>query len=307
MSKLRLGTRASKLALAQADIVIGLLKSTPNRPSVELVQVSTLGDRVSPERLAELGGKGAFVGDLETMLQRGEIDAAVHSMKDLPMKLGKGLSISCTPAREDRRDVLVSSGGGTLEDLPQGARVGTSSLRRRAQIRRQARRVEVVDMSGNVDTRLRKVAEGRYDAIVLAAAGIIRLGEAGRITQFFSVAEMMPAPCQGAIAVELREDDLETGQHLKKIDDKRVRAETEAERAFATELGSDCDVPAGASAASRDGSIVLSGLIISPDGGKAVKGTLRGNAAAAAELGRTLARDLLSRGGQEILREVVAA
>lgn len=307
MRRLRLGTRASKLALTQAEIVIGLLKSTPSMPSVELVQVSTLGDRVSPERLAELRGKGAFVGDLETMLQNGEIDAAVHSMKDLPMKLGKGLSISSTPAREDRRDVLVSAGGKSLQDLPEGARVGTSSLRRSAQIRRQARRVEVVDMSGNVDTRLSKVAGGRYDAIVLAAAGIIRLGQAVRITQYFSVEEVMPAPCQGAIAVEVRKDDMETDNLFKKIDNRRVRAETAAERAFATELGSDCDVPAGASAASAGGSLVVSGLILSPDGGRTVKSTLTGTPGAAAELGRTLANDLLSRGGQEILREVMAA
>ena len=282
-----------------------MLESAVDGVKVKLVPASTMGDRLQPQLLPAVRGKGVFVGDLEKMLQRGEIDAAVHSMKDLPTSLGEGLEISAVPAREDRRDVLVSSDGSRLEQLHPGAKVGTSSLRRRAQVLAKRAELSVVEITGNVDTRLRKVQNGDYDAIILAAAGLIRLGEGDRITQYFDADDIAPAPCQGALAVEVARGS-GIGKVVAAVDDKVLRAETMSERAFAETLGSDCDVPAGASANCEAGGLSIAGVILTPDGSRSVRGRVAGAAERAPELGRALARDLLSKGGAEILEGVAA-
>jgi hydroxymethylbilane synthase len=304
MRRIRVGTRRSRLATIQTESVVELIRARFRDVTVELVPTTTLGDRLPPERRAEAQGKAAFTEEIEVLLQKGEIDIAVHSMKDLPVTLPHGLMIGATPVRADPRDALVSNDGrSTMATLGRGAVLGTSSVRRKAQLRAIRKDISPVDLHGNVDTRLVRMGENHLDGIVVAVAGLERLGESARITQRFSVNEMVPAPCQGAIAVEMREGDDETFEVLSAVDDTRVRTETSCELSFARTIGGDCDLPAGACATLVDGRLTLVGVILSADGGTVVKRSAVSTASGAAGLGSRLASELLDDGGSEILRD----
>lgn len=302
MRKIKIGTRKSKLAIRQTEIVTGLIKSRFPQLQLEIIPLSTLGDRLPLEKRAETEGKAAFTEEIEASLMEGTIDVAIHSMKDIPNKIHKGLTIGATPVRADPRDVLVSQSGRAFGELRSGAMIGTSSLRRKAQLLSMRRDISVVDLHGNVDTRLSKIGHSGIDGIVIAAAGLERLGESRRITQYFTLAEMVPAPAQGAIAVEIRKDDDQMANIVLAIDNRDVRAETTSERAFATALGLDCDVPAGACASLKKNELRLTGSIASLDGREIIRGSLVSDRRGAEKLGRQLAAQLLQNGGEKILR-----
>ncbi len=303
----RIGARSSRLSQAQTATVLDLItKRLGDSVKLEFVPVRTRGDRLPPDakrNRTKAGAKGAFTGDIETLLLKGEIDIAIHSMKDLTSNPTKGLVIGATPPRSDPRDALISAGGGAIETLPKGAKVGTSSLRRKAQLLDLRQDLEVVELHGNVDTRLRMVAgrkepEGAIrglDAIVLAVAGLERLGESSRISQKFSIDEMVPAVGQGIIAVQMRRGDKDMAKVVSQIDDEATSLESKCERAFAQRLGVDCYVPVGGCARASAGSIRIVGMVSKEDGTELRRKTLRGDPAEAAALGRRLADDLLAR------------
>ncbi len=290
--------------MVQAEIVVSMIRSIHPTAEVEVVPVSTLGDRLPLEKRAEVEGKGAFTEDLEALLANGTVDVGVHSMKDLPMKLGAGLVIAATPVRADPRDALVSREGATLASLKQGATLGTSSLRRKAQLRALRRDLRVSDLHGNVDTRLRRMGELGIDGIVLAAAGLERLGRADRITQYFDIDELVPAPCQGTIALEAREDDQVILRLLGALDNKEVRTVSTCERSFATRLGGDCDIPVGFYASLEGPTLKLVGAVLSPDGGRVVRHASEALASDPTAAGKDFADELLQLGGRQILEAV---
>jgi hydroxymethylbilane synthase len=297
---LRVGARASRLSKSQVSIVSNLLKRSASDLELEFIPVKTLGDRRAPApremRTSPAGEKGAFTGDIEELLLSGKIDVAIHSMKDLLSELPAGLVIGATPPRGDPRDALISGSGRALDKLPRGARVGTSSLRRKAQLLGIRRDIEVVDLHGNVDTRIRKTLEdegSRLDAVVLAVAGLERIGESGRISQTFSIDEMVPAVGQGIIAVQMRAGDVEVSRVLSSIDDEATRLESGCERAFAQHLGADCNVPVGGCARVSGNSISLTGVLANEDLSALAKRRVKGPSADAEELGRKLAEQLL--------------
>jgi hydroxymethylbilane synthase len=296
----RIGARSSRLSQAQTAIVSGLLKrSFGDALALEFVHVKTLGDRVPPAKRSHerAGAKAAFTGDIEALLLDGKIDIAIHSMKDLTSDLTEGLAIGATPPRSDPRDALVAGKGGTIKTLPAHAKVGTSSLRRKAQLLKMRRDLEVVELHGNVDTRLRKLLADDgpdLDAIVLAVAGLERIGEAARISQRFSIDEMVPAAGQGIIAVQMRKDDRDIAELLAKIDDEVTRLESRSERAFAQRLGADCNVPVGGCARVSGANIRMVGMLAKEDGSQLRQKDVAGPRSEAAELGTRLAEELLS-------------
>ncbi len=305
---LRIGTRGSALAMAQARTVADAVAAATGTP-VELVEISTAGDR-STAPVPELG-VGVFVSALRDALAAKEIDAAVHSYKDLPTAVVDGLHVAAVPPREDPRDALVSRDGATLRQLPPGARVGTGAPRRTAQLRALGFGLDVVGVRGNVDTRLRKVADGELDAVVLACAGLARLGRADEITEVLDPAQVLPAPAQGALAVECRADDTDLVAALATVDHPVSRVAVTAERALLAGLEAGCSAPvAGFTEISPAGAgleIRLHGAVIRPDGTRTVRlsrasTTSDDSAAAVAEqLGRDLAADLLTAGARTIL------
>jgi hydroxymethylbilane synthase len=303
----RIGARSSRLSQAQTATVSDLIrKRFGGRLALELITVKTLGDRLPPEarrRRGQAGAKGAFTGDIEALLLKGEIDVAVHSMKDLTSDLTQGLTIGATPPRSDPRDALIASGGKTIETLPKGAKVGTSSLRRKAQLLGMRRDLKVVELHGNVDTRLRSVvgsdrapAIRGLDAVVLAVAGLERLGESARITQTFSVDEMVPAVGQGIIAVQMRRDDRDMARVLSQIDDEATALESSCERAFAQRLGVDCYVPVGGCAKASGAKMTIVGMMANEDGTGMRRKAIGGDSSDAVSLGTKLAEELLTRG-----------
>jgi hydroxymethylbilane synthase len=315
--KLRLGSRASALALAQSRMVADAVRRKTGR-DVELVEITTVGDR-STAPVANLG-VGVFVSALRDALTAKEIDFAVHSYKDLPTSLhegpgprgstaprtfGEGLRIAAVPPREDPRDVLVARDGLTLTELPDGARLGTGAIRRIAQIAALGRNLECVPIRGNVDTRLRKVAKGELDGVVLARAGLSRLGRAAEATEILDPMLMLPAPAQGALAVECREDDDELLELLAALDDPGTRAAVTAERALLAELEAGCSAPVAALAEIAEGDIgpeiYLRGAVFSPDGRFAVRLSRTGTLAEAEQVGRLLAAHLLAEGADSVL------
>ncbi|MGC8853147.1 MAG: hydroxymethylbilane synthase, partial [Hydrogenobacter sp.] len=237
--KLRIGTRKSKLALWQANFIKEKLEKKGHQ--VELVLITTSGDKIQDVPLAKIGGKGLFVKEIEEALMRKEIDLAVHSLKDVPMALPEGLTIGAITERENPFDVLISSKGIPFEELPQDAKIGTSSLRRQVQVKRRRRDLRVENLRGNVDTRIRKLQEGLYDAIILAYAGVKRMGMEDKITQVLE--DFIPAVGQGSLAIEIREDDQDVWQVVKELDHPESRARAECERAFLRELQGGCQVP----------------------------------------------------------------
>jgi hydroxymethylbilane synthase len=299
-----LGTRASALARAQTDLVAARLASV--RPALECTTrvISTAGDRTqdSGEPLPSIGGKGLFTAELERALRDGAIDVAVHSLKDLPTEDAPGLAIGAVTEREDVRDCLVARTAGSLEELPVGAVVGTSSLRRSAQLAALRPDLEIRSIRGNVDTRIRKVADGEYDAAVLAAAGIRRLRLDHVVTEWLSDETMLPAPGQGALAIQCRVDDRSVLALLAALDDPAARAETTAERAFLRRLGGGCAAPVAALAATTTTPRVrLQGLVASVDGRQVVRVTGEGEPA---DVGERLAEEALSLGADRILAGV---
>lgn len=301
---LRLGTRGSPLALAQARIVADALTAATGTP-VELVSIATAGDR-STAPVAQLG-IGVFVSALREALAAKEIDAAVHSYKDLPTAPADGLSVAAVPERADPRDALVARDRRRLADLPAGARVGTGAPRRVAQLRALGQGLELVPVRGNVDTRLRRVADGELDAVVLARAGLDRLGRGGEVTETLAPAVLLPAPAQGALAVECRTADGHLLDLLGALDHPPTRAAVSAERGFMSTLEAGCSAPVAALAVPArsewrlDGELRLDGAAVSPDGSRTLRLVRTGAAAAPAELGRLLAAELLDGGARTLL------
>ena len=294
MPSLRLATRGSKLSLVQSDIAADALRAADPTLDIDYVLVRTEGDvdRTSP--LHVIGGRGVFVRAVEHALLDGRADIAMHSLKDVPTAAVEGLTLAAILTRGDPRDVLVASGGRRLAELPAGARVGTGSVRRKLLLHALRPDLDVVDIRGNVDTRLGKVASGEYDAVVIAAAGLDRLGRFDEATQVFEALEFLPSPGQGAIAVQCRVDDAATVERLLAVDDAGTRAAVEAERGFLAELGAGCSLPVGAFA-QVDGDLIALRAMLGDDAAEHARfGDAAGPAAEGAELGRGLARQLLA-------------
>jgi len=301
---LRLGTRGSPLALAQSRQVAAALEASHPGLRVHLTVIRTSGDRIQDLPLAKVGGKGLFVKEIEEALLQGRIEVAAHSMKDLPASLPPGLTLGAITVREEAGDVLVAREARSLEALPPGARIGTSSLRRQAQLLHRRPDLCVLPLRGNVDTRLRKLTEGDLDAIVVAAAGLKRLGlrPEGAIPLPLDVS--LPAPGQGALGVEIRERDAATAALVAVLDDRVSRIAVTAERAFLRRLGGDCQIPIGAYGRVEGDALTLTGLVASPDGKALVRDALTGPAHEAESLGTGLAERLLAQGADRILRDL---
>jgi hydroxymethylbilane synthase len=301
---LRLGTRASTLALTQSQLVADALSAASGVP-VELVHVSTYGDR-STEAIAQLGGTGVFVSALRDALHAGTVDLAVHSFKDLPTAPTPGLTVAAVPPREDPRDVLVARDGLTLGELPPGSRIGTGAPRRMAQLRALGLGLEIVPIRGNVDTRMGKVTAGELDAVVLARAGLARIGRLAAVTEVLDPIQVLPAPAQGALAVECRRDDARVRELLAALDDPAARACVAAERAVLAALEAGCSAPVAAHAElteAEDGSaeLWLRASVTAIDGSDSVRDSISGPADQAESLGRQLAAELLDRGAADLM------
>ena len=302
--EIKIGTRASLLAVTQSTMIKELIKRQHPGISIEMVKITTTGDKILDVPLAKVGGKGLFVKELEDALLDGRADLAVHSMKDVPTELPDGLHLGVVTERENPRDAFVSNTYASVLDLPQGATVGTSSLRRKSQLACLRPDLMIEDLRGNVDTRLRKLDEGQYDAIILASAGLNRLGKADRITSFIEPVQMLPAIGQGALGIELRVDDAELLEGISFLNHRATATAVTAERAFLKRLEGGCQVPIGAFGTTEGGNVTLTGLIASVDGRQILKEEATAPAASAAELGTMLAEKLLERGGRKILDEV---
>ncbi len=300
MSALRLGTRRSALALAQAGGVAATLIAQTGR-DVELVEVTTRGD-TDPGAIEQMGGTGVFVSALRDALLNGEVDLAVHSLKDLPTAPAEGLTLAAIPAREDPRDVLCCPAGLTLGELPTGARVGTGSPRRAAQLRALGMGIEVVPIRGNVDTRLKKAIDGEYDAVVLARAGLARLDRLDAVTEVLDPIQLLPAPGQGALAVECVAGS-EVEALLRTLDDPDTRACVTAERALLAALEAGCTAPVGALCDLAEDELYLRAVACAPDGSDVLRQSLTGPMTDPEELGRRLAKVLLDDGATELMGE----
>jgi len=299
---LRVGTRGSALALAQSGAIAGVIADRAGASS-ELVRVKTEGD-INTGPLAAIGGTGIFVTAVRTALADGRVDVIVHSFKDLPTAPAPGLTLAAVPTRENPFDALCARDGLTLDTLPVGARVGTGSPRRVAQLLRRRPDLRVEPVRGNVDTRLRFVSDGDLDAVVLAVAGLTRLDRTGAISETFGPDVMLPAPAQGALAVECRAADLETawyGPAVESLDCREARAAAAAERSLLATLEAGCIAPVGAYATVTDGTVTLRAAVIAVDGASLVAGDLAGSVDEATAVGRNLALDLLSRGAADLL------
>ncbi len=303
MSKscLTLATRKSQLALWQAEHVAERLRQLDPTLEVRLLPLSTRGDELLDRSLADIGGKGLFLKELERAMLAGEADLAVHSLKDMPAELEPGFVLAAVLERADAADAFVSPGHETLADLPAGARVGTSSLRRRAQLRAQRPDLEVADLRGNVNTRLAKLGAGDYDAIILAVAGLERLGLGEHIRSRLAPPEWLPAPGQAALAVECRVDDIQLRGRLAALEHQPSRIAVEAERAMNRHLGGDCSVPVAAFAEVAGDRLFLQGLVGDVAGGRLLRATATGSIKHPENLGLEVARDLLARGAAEFL------
>ena len=295
------GTRGSSLALLQTDEILDQLRSVHADIDFQVRTISTGGDASSEAPLASLG-RGIFVKEIERALLDGELDMAVHSLKDMPTYLPDGLTIGAVCKRRDPRDVLVDRWGYTLAQLPPQARIGTSSPRRAAQLMALRRDVEVLTIRGNVDTRLRKAAGDQYDGVVLAAAGIIRMGLEGEVTEFLSPDDFVPAPGQGALAVEVREDDEEMLALLSAVEDPQTRCAVTAERAFLEALGGGCQVPVGAYALLDGDNMVLTAFLSSPDASSIFKNRVQGGVGDPHGLAKDAHRQLIESGAGTLLR-----
>jgi hydroxymethylbilane synthase len=303
-SRLRIATRKSPLALWQANHVRDALLVRHPELDVELLTMTTQGDKILDTPLAKVGGKGLFVKELETGMLEGRADLAVHSMKDVPVEFPQGLCLAAVLPREDPRDVLISNTCSSIDELPQGARLGTSSLRRQSQLRARRPDLQILDLRGNVNTRLSKLDNGEYDAIMLAAAGVKRMGWEARITEFLPPEQFLPAIGQGAIGIEIRDEDARLHELVADLNDAQTAIRISAERALNEALQGGCQVPIAGYSEISHGVILLRALVGRPDGTELVQGVISGKPEDAEELGRVLAEDLLSRGAKQILDEV---
>ena len=300
----RIGTRGSKLALKQSHWVQEKLEARHPDLRVELVRIKTTGDRVLDSPLSRIGGKGLFVKEIEDALLRGEVDAAVHSMKDVPAQLPDPLTLGVFPERESPHDAFISEKTPSLDTLPHGARVGTSSLRRGAQLLHLRPDLVMSPMRGNVDTRLGKLASGTVEAIILAAAGLKRMGLDSRITETLPFEQMLPAIGQGALGIEVRRGDEQTIDHLAFLDHDPTRIQVTAERALLERLEGGCQVPIAGLARLEGDEVVLEGMVADLDGRTVYRERLKGTREQAAAIGKTLAETLLSRGADKILARI---
>ncbi len=300
MAALRIGSRGSQLALWQANHIAALLRA--NGHHVELEIIRTTGDKITDVALAQVGTKGMFTKEIEEALAEGRVDLAVHSLKDLPTEVPPGFELAAITRREDPRDVLLSRAHDGLSHLPQGARVGTSSLRRQAQLRALRPDVEIHPLRGNVDTRLRKLEAGDFDAIILAAAGLRRLGRTELVREVIPAEVMCPAAGQGALGIEIREGDAAARQHLLFLDDASARTATSCERALLRHLGGGCQVPIGAFAEVRGEHLHLTAVVAHPDGSQLLRESQSDTSPE--KLGAAVAAALMARGAEAILQEV---
>ncbi|TFH31549.1 MAG: hydroxymethylbilane synthase [Deltaproteobacteria bacterium] len=300
---LRLGSRGSTLALWQAEHIRAEVERHTGR-KVEITKIKTTGDVILDVPLSKVGGKGLFVKEIEEALLANRIDLAVHSMKDVPTDLPGGLEISCITRREDPRDAFLSVKYARLEDLPPGAHVGTSSLRRQTQLLSLRPDLSIGQLRGNLDSRIRKMEEGQYDAILLAAAGLRRLGWEGKIREYIPADVSIPAIGQGALGIEIRRDDARTREAVAFLDDRETSLAVRAERGFLKRLEGGCQVPIAAYGTVDGDTVALSGLIGKPDGSRILRGSRRGPISDPEAVGVALAGELLSQGGREILDEV---
>ena len=302
--KLRIGTRGSALALTQSTWVADSIRARHPECDVELVTIRTKGDIMQDVSLVQIGGKGLFIKEIEEALLRAEVDVAVHSMKDVPAELPEGLEIAVTPLREDPRDVLVSAGNRKLEEMPRGARIGTCSLRRGLQLRNRMPDLEIVSLRGNLDTRLRKVETEGLDGVIVAAAGIRRMGWVAKVSQFIPVELMLPAVGQGVLGIETRQDDARVRGLLAFLHDPVTWCEVGAERAFLKRLEGGCQLPIAAYAKKTGDGVTLEGLVGSVDGRVMIRDVAKGSADAYEAVGLELAEKILAQGGRAILDEV---
>ena len=303
-STLILGTRGSKLAVHQSQWVQARLQELAPGLTISLQRIQTSGDKILDVPLAKIGGKGLFVKEIEDALLSKEIDLAVHSMKDVPTALPEGLDILCVPPREDPRDALITRDGCRLDQLKPGARIGTSSLRRQAQLLHYRPDFTIEMLRGNLDTRLRKLREGQFDAIVLAAAGLRRLAWDAEITEYLPVHLSLPAIAQGAHGIEARSDDTFVRELLSRFEHRPTRITVTAERALLHRLEGGCQVPIAAHAALEGDRLTVDGLVASVDGRRVIRHQIQGPASEAQALGTKLAERLLADGGDVILKEI---
>lgn len=303
-STLILGTRGSKLAVHQSQWVQARLQELAPGLTISLQRIQTSGDKILDVPLAKIGGKGLFVKEIEDALLSKEIDLAVHSMKDVPTALPEGLDILCVPPREDPRDALITRDGCRLDQLKPGARIGTSSLRRQAQLLHYRPDFTIEMLRGNLDTRLRKLREGQFDAIVLAAAGLRRLAWDAEITEYLPVHLSLPAIAQGALGIEARSDDTFVRELLSRFEHRPTRVTVTAERALLHRLEGGCQVPIAAHAALEGDRLTVDGLVASVDGRRVIRHQIQGPASEAQALGTKLAERLLADGGDVILKEI---
>lgn len=299
--KLILGTRGSQLALWQAHWIKTRLEESGHQ--IEIKVIKTSGDKLSTASLAQSGMKGLFVKEIEEALLEGSVDLAVHSLKDLPLDQPEGLSIAAVPSREDARDALISRGGRNFMNLPPGSRIGTSSLRRRSQLLSLRADIDVVPVRGNVDTRLRKLRAGEYDALVMAAAGVHRLGFEGQITEYLSPSQICPAAGQGALAVEIRAGNDEVARTVGPLNDENTHQAVRAERAALRRLGGGCQTPIAAYATIEGECIAIVGVVADPNGARIIRSSARGEKNNPEAIGIQLAEDLLHQGAKTILHD----
>jgi hydroxymethylbilane synthase len=300
MARLRIGSRGSQLALWQANHIATLLRGRGHE--VEISIIKTTGDKIADVPLAKVGTKGMFTKEIEEALAAGRVDLAVHSLKDLPTEMAPGFEIAAVPKRDDPRDVFCSSKYASIEAVPKEARVGTSSLRRQAQLKALRPDLDIHPLRGNVDTRLAKLEAGEYDAIILAAAGLNRLGKTDLIKEIIPAEVMCPAAGQGALAVEVRAGDTATLELLSFLDDSDARTTTTCERALLGRMGGGCQVPIGALAEMSSGRLHLQAVVASPDGSQVLRESADGEAPD--QLGKSVGEALLRRGGKTILEAV---
>ena len=298
---LRIATRKSALALWQANHVQALLEKSHPGIEIELVKIVTQGDRILDRPLSEIGGKGLFLKELERAMLDGEADLAVHSMKDVPAEMAQGLVLDAVLPRANPYDALVSRGGQVLADLPAGSRIGTSSLRRKSQLLALRPDLEVADLRGNVDTRLRKLDEGQYDAIILACAGLQRLGLGERITETLQPPDWLPASTQGIIGLQCRQDDSDTRSLIEPLADSDTMVVASAERAVARVLEATCQVPLAAHAVLESGTVRLKSIVSTTDGKESIRASGEAPASDAVALGERVAADLLTNGAGRII------
>lgn len=298
---LRIGTRGSQLALWQANHIAARLRPLAAPRPVELIEIETSGDRIQDVSLTQLGGQGIFTKEIQRALLDGRVDVAVHSLKDLPTVIFPGLTLAAVPERGPVRDAFVSLKHARFDALPPGAKVASSSQRRRSQLLSRRPDLNLVEIRGNVDTRLRKLAEQDLDAIILAEAGLVRLGLAERITECLDPTWMIPAVSQGALGLECRDDDATTRELLAQLSHGPTHAAVLAERSLLRSLGGGCQVPIGGYATLEGDTLTLHGIVLLPDGSDRVEGSVSGPVAEAETLGITLAREMLDRGAARIL------